>query len=229
MTLMVPSGVAFSVGSSSNAAGDSSGKTLDEMIKDRRKEQISAKRAPRKASTSDRSIATGRAKREAAAKARRGTSQASKPNAMEIEREVYRQHRKTETAKKKSKEKASGGRLAPDSALRKKNGPNKGAASVAIFGGRMPPKKAIEAAVKGMEGAGFKVPTGHQVVMTFIPSAASGAPEKTATNAKTKPAERPKNSKEKSKGGPRRATKKRGHYRTPWLPDKKVGFWSCNC
>lgn len=73
---------------------------------------------------------------------------------MEIEREVYRQTRNTAAAKKKSQKKASGGRLAPDSALRskKKKSPKEQPAPVAVFGGQVPPKKAVEAAVKGMEG-----------------------------------------------------------------------------
>jgi hypothetical protein len=124
------------------------------MIENRRKDQVKSKRAPpKKSSNSDRSIATGRAKREAATKARRGITQDKKPSAVEIEREVYRQTRKTATAKKKTQKKATGGRLAPDSSLRsKKKKPAKESAPAAVFGGRVPPKKAVEAAVKGMEG-----------------------------------------------------------------------------
>lgn len=124
----------------------------DEMIEDRRKEQVKAsKRGQRKASNADRTIATGRAKREAANKARRGLSQDKKTNAMEIEREVYRQTRKTQNAKKRSEIRTASGRIAPDSSLRsRKRKAEKG--SVAVFGGRSPPKKAVEAALKGMQG-----------------------------------------------------------------------------
>ncbi len=123
------------------------------MIINRRTDQVKSKRAPKKSSNSDLSMATGRAKREAATKARRGITQDKKPNAVEIEREVYRQTRKTAAAKKKTQKKATGGRLAPDSSLRsKKQNPAKESAPAAVFGGRVPPKKAVEAAVKGMEG-----------------------------------------------------------------------------
>ena len=97
-------------------------------------------------------VATGRAKREAAARARRGLSQTKKPNAMEIEREVSRQVRKTNNAKKKTEKKATGGRVAPNSSLRTKKKTNAKETPAAVFGGKTPPKKAVEAAVKGMEG-----------------------------------------------------------------------------
>lgn len=154
---------------------------LDEMIEERRKEQQKAsKRGPKKASNADRSMATGRAKRDAATKARRGLTPNKKPNAMDVEREVDRQSRKTAAAKKKSQKKATGGRIAPDSTLRdkkKKKVAGKRDPPAPVFGGRMPSKKAVEAAVKGMEQAGFKVPTGHQVVMTFIPIPQQVAPQ----------------------------------------------------
>jgi hypothetical protein len=79
------------------------------MIKERRKEQVKPKPL-KKASNADRSIATGRAKRDVAAKARRGLAQDKKPNAMDVERETYRQARKTDNAKKAREKKATGGR-----------------------------------------------------------------------------------------------------------------------
>jgi hypothetical protein len=139
------------------------------MIKERRKEQVKP-RAPKKASNADRSVATGRAKRDAAATARRGLAQEKKPNAMDVERETYRQARKTDNAKKAREKKATGGRTLPDPtprALRRKKGAVDPPA--AIFGGRVPSRKQVEAAVKGMEAAGFKVPQGHQVMVTFVP------------------------------------------------------------
>jgi hypothetical protein len=149
------------------------------MIKERRKDQQKAsKRAPKKATNSDRSIATGRAKREAAVKANRGLSQTKKPNAMEVEREVYRQSRKTAVAKKNNDKKATTGRIAPDSSLRdKKKKAKKIDPPAAIFGGRTPSKKAVEAAIKGMESAGFRIPEGHQLMMTFIPAAVAPMPK----------------------------------------------------
>lgn len=154
----------------------------DEMIKERRKENVKAsKKGPKKPSNTDRTIATGRAKREAAVKARRGLSESKKPNAMDVEREVYRQSRKTEASKRRAEKKASGGRLPPDASGRsekKKKGKGGAEAPVAIFGGRTPSRKAVEAAIKGMEGAGFKVPQGHQVMMTFVPVATTQADDK---------------------------------------------------
>lgn len=142
------------------------------MIKERRKDQKAASRKPpKKASNADRSIATGRVKREAAMKAKRGLAQSKKPNPMEVEREVYRQSRKTAAAKKANEKKQSHGRVAPNSSLREKKGKGKKSdPPAAVFGGRTPSKKAVEAAIKGMEAAGFKVPKGHQVMMTFIPT-----------------------------------------------------------
>lgn len=156
--------------------------TADEMIADRRKDQQkAAKKGPKKASTADRSIATGRAKRDAAMKARRGLTQETKPSAMDVDREIYRQSRKTAVAKKNAEKKASGGRLPPNSSLRdtkaKKGGaafaggkkaPPTGAAA-SVMGGRTPSKKQVEAAIKGMADIGQPVPAGHQLLLTFVP------------------------------------------------------------
>ncbi|KAL3903417.1 MAG: hypothetical protein SGARI_005390 [Bacillariaceae sp.] len=146
------------------------------MIADRRKDQAkTAKRGTKKAATtSDRSIATGRAKRDAAAKARRGMTQDKKPSAMEVDREVYRQSRKTATAKSRAEQKASGGRLPVKKAKKgtaaagKKKAPPP--AGVAVTGGRPPSKKQVEAAVKAMASIGAPVPKGHQLVLTFVPT-----------------------------------------------------------
>jgi len=166
------------------------GKSLDEMIADRRKEQLKAsKRGPKKTSTADRSIATGRAKREAAMKAKRGMTQEKKPSAMEVEREVYRQSRKSAVSKKKAEKKATGGRMAPNSSLRDTK-PKKGdagkkqapkvpptGAAAAVMGGRAPSKKQVEAAIKGMESIGQPVPQGHQLVLTFVPIITATKPD----------------------------------------------------
>ena len=174
----------------------------DEMIHDRRKEQQKAsKRGPKKASNADRSIATGKAKREAAMKARRGLSQTKKPNAMEVEREVYRQSRKSATAKKKVEKKATGGRIAPNSSLRSKKKKAKVDPPAAIFGGRTPSKKAVEAAVKGMKEAGFQIPAGHQLVMTFVPTV---VPENATKSPKIKNAGKKDSGKGKNSGTPKK-------------------------
>jgi hypothetical protein len=153
------------------------------MIADRRKDQAKASkgRGTKKASAADRTVATGRAKRDAAMKARRGMAQSNKPTPMEVEKEVYRQSRKTATAKKNSERKATVGRLPPNSSLRETN-KNKGqkktppasstaASSVAVFGVKTPSKKAVEAAVAGMTSAGIQIPAGHMVSITFVPVA----------------------------------------------------------
>jgi hypothetical protein len=165
------------------------------MIADRRKEQQKAsKRGPKKASTTDRAIATGRAKRDAATKARRGLTQTKKPSAMEVDREIYRQSQKSATAKNRAENKASGGRLPPNSSLRdtKKKGDKKQAGNgpqqpQAIFGGRVPSKKQVEAAIKGMESIGQPVPPGHQVVLTFVPVIASAKPDPKGKKGKGPP------------------------------------------
>lgn len=154
---------------------------LDDMIEARRKEQKKEiKRGPKKATAVERSVATGHAKREAAAKARRGLTQEKKPTKAEIEKEVNRQTQKTAAQKKKKEQKQTQGRIAPDSTGRNKAKRDRKKAdppaAQAVFGGRAPPKKAIEAAIKGMESAGFTIPAGHQMVMTFVPFAVAPAP-----------------------------------------------------
>ncbi len=47
-------------------------------------------------------------------KVKRGLKQDKKPNAMEVEREVYRQSRTTGAAKKRNERKAAAGRIAQD-------------------------------------------------------------------------------------------------------------------
>jgi len=184
----------------------------DEMIQDRRKEQKKElQRGPKKATAADKSVATGRAKREAANKARRGLTTEKKPTKMEVEKEVERQTQTTQTQKKKKEQKQTQGRMAPDStgrsaAKREKKKTNNNATTkvgtdppAAVFGGRVPPKKAIEAAIKGMEDAGFTIPTGHQMVMTFVPVPVAAAPA--ATEAKTEGTKGKTNN--GNKGGPK--------------------------
>lgn len=175
MTLL-GAGATFSMGSNTSPTGDEAmTKSLDDLIKDRRKQQQQeSKRGPKKPSTVDQSIATGRAKREAAVKQRRGLSNTKKPTAMEVDKQVSRQTEHTAKEKQIKEKKATQGRVAPDSTARNKKKKAKAKANkpdppAPIFGGRTPPKKAIEAALKGMETAGYKVPQGHTVVMTYVP------------------------------------------------------------
>lgn len=166
------------------------GKSLDDIIADRRKEQAKAGKAkPRtsardkKNAIADRSVATGRAKRAAATRARRSLNNNNadkKPSAVEVEKEVYRQTRKTAVAKKKSESKATNGRLPPNSSLREKKGAkksnksnNSGNANVngtsGVLVARLPKQNQIKAAIRGMEESGCPVPDGFQLIMQFAP------------------------------------------------------------
>jgi len=183
------------MGSSDNSG---MGKSLDDIISDRRKEQAKASSGrsvkdgkaatntrnnakEKKKAVADRSVATGRAKRAAAQRARRGLSDAGdkKPSAMEVEKEVYRQSRRSNAAKKTADKKASNGRLPPNSSLReKKNGRNTAKKTnnkqndsdpPGVLFGRMPKGIQMKAAVQGMYDAGCPVPEGFQLVMQFAP------------------------------------------------------------
>ena len=116
-------------------------------------------------------------------------------------REVYRQSRKSATAKKKVEKKATGGRIAPNSSLRSKKKKAKVDPPAAIFGGRTPSKKAVEAAVKGMKEAGFQIPAGHQLVMTFVPTV---VPENATKSPKIKNAGKKDSGKGKNSGTPKK-------------------------
>ena len=163
---------------------------VDDIIADRRKEQAKATKAKTRTSTrdkknaiADRSVATGRAKRAAATRARRSLSNnnaGKKPSAMEVEKEVYRQTRKTAVAKKKAENKATNGRLPPNSNLRDKKGTkksnknNSGGNSndndtPSVLFGRLPKQNQIKAAIRGMEESGCPVPDGYQLIMQFSP------------------------------------------------------------
>jgi hypothetical protein len=111
-------------------------------------------------------------------KAKRGLTQEKKPSPQDVEREVYRQARKTEVAKKSNEAKATGGRVPPNPASRDNKNKRGGAggkatgaqtAPPAAFGVKTPSRKAFEAAMRGMESEGIKIPDGHQLVMTFVP------------------------------------------------------------
>mmetsp|Transcript_20465 Transcript_20465/g.50873 ORF Transcript_20465/g.50873 Transcript_20465/m.50873 type:complete len:217 (+) Transcript_20465:146-796(+) len=169
----------FSMGTSD---GGDVGKSLDDIIADRRKEQAKAasgkstketggrKAREKKTAMADRSVATGRAKRQAAARARRGLAADKKPSAMEVEKEVYRQSRKTAASKKASEKKAANGRLPPNSSLRDKKI-------------KKATKKQLQAAIKGMELAGCPVPKGFDLFMEFSPEATKEKPKGKQPNA----------------------------------------------
>ena len=177
------------------------------MIQDRRKEQKKElKRGPKKATTADRSVATAKAKREAANKARRGLATDNKPSKMDVEKEVKRQSQATQVQKKTKEQQQTQGRIASDSTGRSaaKREKKKAAAKdppAAVFGGRVPPKKAMEAAIKGMEDAGFKIPAGHQMVMTFAPIVVAPAPTTQKNTNANSNNNSSNNNKGKNKGG----------------------------
>ena len=196
------------------------------MIADRRKEQSaaasgkntgggtrrnSARNKEKKTAMADRSVATGRAKRAAATRARRNLSTAKKPTAMEVEKEVYRQSRKTATFQKQAEKKASHGRAAPNSSLRAKHNPKKyGAADPpGVLVGRMPSKLQVQAAMQGMAEAGFPMPDGYQLVMQFSPLPTNEKPKGKQTNANNKNNGRNNNNtKSNNKGKNNAATQK---------------------
>jgi len=165
----------FSMGSS---GGGETEKSLDEIIAERRKEQAKASsgrgggpsnknnsKVSKKDKLVDRSVATGRAKRAAAVKAKRGISNTNKPSHMDVEREAYRQSRKTTESKKKLV------------SLRGKNKKNNNNSNVTPIFGRMPSKKQIEAAIQGMEANKCPPPDNHTLVMQFVPVVASTTTE----------------------------------------------------
>jgi len=182
----------FSLGSSADGSGI--GKSLDEIIADRRKEQSQTssgrgansdkknKKSPVKKSKKnelvDRSIASGRAKRSAATKQRRGFSDEKKPTPHEIDQENYRQSRRSNASKKNQEQKSSNGRLPPNSSLRdkKKNNSNSKANAKQVTVSaveKTPSKKQLNAAVQGMKSAGCTIPDGYTMTMKFIPKAAT--------------------------------------------------------
>jgi hypothetical protein len=166
----------------------------DQIIADRRKEQQQlSKRGPKKVGTADRAVATGRAKRDAAANARRGITETKKPDPMAVEREVYRQSRQTEAAKEKRETKATGGRIAPNSTSRrnrKKKDASQGG-TAPVF--QAPSKKVVAAAVVAMKNEGYVVPQGMQVVINIVPRPQPAA--KPAAKPATKsPPKKPQNS-----------------------------------
>lgn len=192
------------------------GKSLDDIIADRRKEQAKAasgkstkesgarstRAKEKKSAMADRSVATGRAKRAAASRARRGLVADKKPSAMEVEKEVYRQSRKTAAAKKASEKKAANGRLPPNSSLRDKRT-------------KKATKKQMQAAIKGMELAGCPVPAGFQLSMEFAPEAVKEKKGKqTNANNKKNANNNAKNNTNNKKGNNNSNTKSNANQKT---------------
>lgn len=193
----------FQMGTSSNPAEPATmNMSLDELIESRRKaaNASKAKQAIQKdVSNVDRSVATSRAKRNAAMNARRGLATTNKASAMDVEKEVKKQVAKStqqhaaqlkkNEAQKKQTPVSAGPRLTPQekaAARREKRRIRKeagaaAAAGISVMGGakgdvvtltRPPSKKAVKAAVEAMRSTGFTVPEGMQMVISFAPLAA---------------------------------------------------------
>mmetsp|Transcript_23879 Transcript_23879/g.39477 ORF Transcript_23879/g.39477 Transcript_23879/m.39477 type:complete len:280 (-) Transcript_23879:996-1835(-) len=190
MTILgVPDGAGFALGTSANIAPSTGNNkmdmSLDDMIKTRRTSSR-VKASTAKASTADKTVAKGRAKRQAAANNRRGLAPTKKPSAMDIEKEVYRQTRRsTSSTKKQATQPGRKPRTQADLKTKarqekKKAGAKKGGKKQQdeqhlpptwIGGTRRPPsKKAVAAAVDAMTDSGFKVPRGMQMVISFAPA-----------------------------------------------------------
>ena len=156
------------------------------MIASRRKED-------KQQANVDRSVATTRARRKAKQDARRGINRdSSKPTPMQIETEVKKQQVKTAAAQKGKtratkklppKQRAEERRKQREtnkmvSQARKEEAKKKKTISSVP---RPPPKRAIKAAVSAMEGAGFTVPDGMQMVISFAPANSKKSSTKQST------------------------------------------------
>lgn len=205
----------FSLGvGDSNAIGAE--RSLDDMIADRRKAQAKTSTGRRGGTTTtssnrstatnthatrkqqhpnkkkevvDRSVATQRAKRSAATRARRGLSTTKQPSAKELEREHYRQARTgsntnttTTTTRTKNKKKQQqqqqqskkGGKGLSNN-NNNNNSHNTTTTTTAVADGnislgRVPSKKQLKAAAKGMAEAGCPIPEGYSLTIQFIPN-----------------------------------------------------------
>jgi len=151
------------------------------MITQRRKEQQKTTRtAAKKPSTADRSIATGRAKRDAAQRARRGISNSVKPTQAEVKKQVERQVKKSTKAAQVALKKASNGRIKQPTNSRK--GKKVEAGEIQAVTVRQPTKKAMKAAVTALKGAGYDVPQGMKVIFTLEPTKQQGNQTKKGNN-----------------------------------------------
>lgn len=181
------------------------------MIKNRRKSSTTARRAPaRKPTRDDKNVGRQKATRTANLNARRGIQTSNKPSAMDIEREVYRQSRKSMPAAAVATSFRRARRNPKDSTSQvkdrrvKKDQQQKPLAQkivpVSVGGLKKPPSQtAITAAVEAMSSKGYNVPKGMQMVISFAPAAAPAPSKKTAAQKKKAP-----NNNNKSKGGGRK-------------------------
>lgn len=154
------------------------------MIANRRKEE---KTKPAvgisKISNADKSIATSRAKRNAALDARRGITKSNKPTKAKVEEEINKQMAKKnvvqlESSPKKKRVDVKADPQTKAAQRREKRLLARSGAATIISGdkkvvstlGRPPSKKALKAAIDAMESKGFKMPEGYRMVISFAPS-----------------------------------------------------------
>lgn len=212
--------------------------SLDEIIQRRNQQQPKPKSIKKTVSNADRSIATSRAKRNAAMAARRGQQTNTKPTTMQVEQEIKKQVSKTAIAKARSTRpvkapRPSGGGAGDSNGPRRPNNNNtsvgkstgaekaaarrkkrevmkQGKAAVAVL--KPPSKKAVTAAVNAMQSAGFTIPQGQQLVISFAPipgtvaatvkgpgNSNSGAPKSNTNTNKSGP---PKSNTNSNKNNP---------------------------
>lgn len=162
MSLILPTDAKFNVGTSGTDTVSKVDMSLDDIMKSRREQAKSTNRRaarrtdPKKNSSTPKTAAQNsnkrrqgarRASKDAAVNSRRGIRTSRAPTKMEIDQEMKKETKKpaAKTARKKTirfQENSKPVRARP------------------------PTKKAIQAAVTAMTGAGFKVPDGMKVVIS---------------------------------------------------------------
>ena len=125
--------------------------------------------------------ASGRnqANRKAKTNAKRGITKTTKPNSVDVDKEIYRLQRKTSGRKNNQTRNVNAengdSRRRKFPTYSKSNGKTeadrKVKANTVKKPRNPPPKKAVNAAVKAMTNAGYKVPEGLKMVITFEPDA----------------------------------------------------------
>ena len=149
----------------------------------RRSARTSVKRKPTsnrsKPTAAQRAGGRNQANRKAKTAANRGITNKTKPNSVDVDKEIYRLQRKS--SGRKTNQSRNGKTENGDKRRRriptysKSNGKTeadkKVKANTVKKPRNPPPKKAVNAAVKAMTNAGYKVPEGLKMVITFEPDA----------------------------------------------------------
>lgn len=166
MTLLGADG--FKMGVAGTSSMDMS---LDDLIKSRRNTQ--PKSIKKSVSNADKSIATSRAKRNAKMDSRRGLQTNKRPTNTQVDQEIKKQAGKTAIANAKvasQMKHTSSNKTGQEKAAQhrqKREAIKQGKAAIANV--KPPSKKAVEAAVNAMQSAGFTMPPGQQMVISFAP------------------------------------------------------------